>query len=438
MRGRAAAKLAMRVLWVVGFVVPQAARLVGRDPVPFGGWVEAMIDLLSCTEEVNLAVAMRAPIRERVSERIGNVDYYALPATGAGAQDIAAVDCQYALAETRPDLVHIEGTECHHARTFLGCWRGRSLVELQGVINGHQAHQYGGLSLGDLFLSGDPVKAAVAAAMVLKKRLRFLPRVRAEAATIAMSSHIVGRTTWDRAHAYALNPTATYHRCHHVLRSPFYRTRWALPGAERFSLFVGNASSALKGVHFLLQAIARLQREFPRLKLYVAGEDPFRQTGRTLRGGFGYGAYLRRLVADLGLRERIHFTGMLNASEMADRMARCHAVVMPSVIENSPVTLSEAMIMGVPSIAAYAGGTPDMATDGEEALFYRDNDPVMLAFQIKRVFEDDALAETLSERSRQRAADSHSPDACLRTLLGIYGAVMRDPAREENGEVRRH
>ncbi|MCH8476275.1 MAG: glycosyltransferase, partial [Opitutales bacterium] len=46
-------------------------------------------------------------------------------------------------------------------------------------------------------------------------------------------------------------------------------------------------------------------------------------------------------------------------------------VLLPSLIENSPNTLAEAMMMGVPVVAAYAGGVPSMARDEEEVLLYR-------------------------------------------------------------------
>ena len=62
--------------------------------------------------------------------------------------------------------------------------------------------------------------------------------------------------------------------------------------------------------------------------------------------------------------------GLLPAEDIKQRMLAAHVSVVSSSAENSPNTLGEAMMLGVPSVAAYAGGMPSMAEDGREVLFY--------------------------------------------------------------------
>ena len=70
-----------------------------------------------------------------------------------------------------------------------------------------------------------------------------------------------------------------------------------------------------------------------------------------------------------------------------------------------------------------------MAQDEIEALFYRADDPVMMAFQIRRIFEDQALAERLSHAARIRAQKTHDPERNLSDLVAVYQAIASSKER---------
>ena len=66
-----------------------------------------------------------------------------------------------------------------------------------------------------------------------------------------------------------------------------------------------------------------------------------------------------------------------------------------------------------------------MARDETEALFFRAGDPVTLAYQIKRLFDSEALCARLGEAAHARAMQTHDPDANLQDLLSAYRAILR-------------
>jgi len=409
----------MKVLWVVNIILPQAAHLCLGAKVATGGWIGAMAAQLAGHPSVDLAIATRGPVSTVVSEKVGDILFYLLPEGGSRPFDVNASDAERVLQEFQPDLVHVEGTEFAHANTFLTLWKGANVVSLQGVINGYEPYQFGGLPILDMLFSSK--YRLFALSLIYRDRKLFRPRLSGEAATIALAKNILGRTTWDRAHAYALNPSAPYFSCRRILRDAFYQSRWDIEKCKRRSLFVGNSAAPLKGAHFLVRAIAQLKMEFPDIHVTIAGESP--TGGSSLSKKIGYPAYLLRLIQELGVEKHIEFSGMIQADDMARRLRQAHCYVLTSVIENSPNTLGEAMIQGVPCIAAYSGGVPDMARDGEEALLYRDNDPQLLAFQIKRIFDNDALALQLSENSAKRARETHDPETNYRDLLTCYQSI---------------
>jgi glycosyltransferase involved in cell wall biosynthesis len=268
-----------------------------------------------------------------------------------------------------------------------------------------------------------PKTALTAVALTANFVFRFLPRLKAERETICLADHIMGRTNWDRAQAWSINPRAAYHQCNRILRGAFCVAAWQPSAHEPCSIFVGNSASPLKGTHVLLEAIHLLQPHYPGLKLYVAGESPLGLPLTSVKRHFGYPGYVNSLIRRYRLQDSVKFTGLLSEQAMAERMERSHVFVLSSLIENSPNTLGEAMMVGAPVVTAFVGGVPSMASDEVDVLMYRAEDPTMLAMQIKRLFDDPALCARLSASARKRARQTHDPDTNVHALVAAYDRI---------------
>ena len=414
---------AKRVLWAVNIPLPAACEALGLPVSPFGGWLSTMTQRLAQVPGVQLGVAMRSPVAELRTVDVGGIRYYALPQTGEGGLDARAEDCSRVLADFQPDLLHAEGSEMAYTRRMMAAWKGPCLLSLQGVINGIEPHYLGGLRPMQLLTSLRPRQMLSGVALAANKWFRFNPRLHGERTVIESASHIMGRTAWDRAQAWAINPKARYHHCGRTLRAAFHSKRWCGQNTQRHVIFAGNSAVPLKGIHVLLDALVLLRRDYPDARLVIAGERPGAQSS-PFRRFVGYPAFLMDRIRQLQLETHVAFTGVLDAEAMAEHMARSHVYVMASLIENSPNTLGEAMLLGMPCVVSYAGGAPGMATDEQEALFFRAGDPVTLAFQIKRLFDSEALCAVLGGAAHERAKLNHDPDANLRDLLQAYGIVL--------------
>ena len=167
------------------------------------------------------------------------------------------------------------------------------------------------------------------------------------------------------------------------------------------------------------------------MKLYVAGVSPIETNKKSVKY-YGYSNIIKKKIKKLKLEENIIFLGALQEEEMTEYMCRARAFVLPSLIENSPNTLGEAMLMGIPCVVAYAGGASDMATDETECLYYRSNDPVLCAWQIKRVFESRGLAEELSQNAQKKAAVTHNPSLNRDALMSAYRHMLEENTSIEN------
>ncbi len=410
-----------RVLWIVNIVLPAVAEDLGLNKTPFGGWLTLMTDRLALRDDFRIGVAMRAPVKTLTRIEKNGIVYYAMPQSASDAFDVDDGTVAEVLADFVPDVLHAEGSEMAYTRRFLKAWAGPKLLSLQGVINGNRNYDLGRLPLLSMLNPLRPKTALTAAALMANFALRFLPRLKAERETIQLAGHIMGRTTWDRAQAWAINPHATYHHCSRILRDAFYGAAWDSSGYESHSIFVGNAASPRKGTHVVIEAVRLLRRAYPDIRLYIAGESP--QEGASFKRHVGYPAYVCDLIDQHGLKDRVTFTGLLDEQGMVRRMEQSHVFVMSSIIENSPNTLGEAMMVGTPSVSSFTGGVPSMASDEVDVLMYRADDPAMLAVQIKRLFDDPALAGRLSASARTRARRTHDPDANVQALVTAYDRI---------------
>jgi glycosyltransferase involved in cell wall biosynthesis len=413
----------VRILFTTNIDLPEVACDLGLKPTSFGGWLSTTIKGLSELRGFKIGVAMRSnsPVFKCVDK--GGVVYFALPQK-PGSFDVSQADVERVINDFVPDLLHVEGAELPHSLRFLKTWNGPRVLSMQGVLNGIKRYQLGGLPISRMLIPSSPRLTLVAIALLANYWKRFLPRLAIERESMRQTRHILGRTLWDQAQAAQLAPDAHYYKCSRTLRSPFYDKRWNAANKEEYSIFLGNSAVPLKGVHVVIEALSILARRYPNCKLYIAGQNPGQLGKFSLSRYFGYSVYLNHLIKKLGLDSMVFYTGSLSASQMADKMASSHVCLVSSIIENSPNTLGEAMMVGAPVVSAYAGGAPSMAADEKEALFYRPEDPVMLAFQVRRIFDDPELAEVLSQNGRARASVNHDAIKNLNDLLSVYNDIL--------------
>lgn len=412
----------MKVLWVIAQISPDMAKILGLPESPFGGWVQNMLNELRKKTELSLSVVGCANIEKEVIQSYQGIKYYILPMRGnnKGVSEEAALDV---VMRVQPDVIHIEGTEYSISNTFAKMDGFKNIVSLQGILSGYELYQYGGLLISEMMFSLKNKNFIVGWTLFLRKKLLFDKRIRIEDETIKNAQNLLGRTLWDKAHSSYHNKKATYYECHRLLRRVFYENQWDFNNCIRHTLFVGNGYSALKGAHFALEALSQLQDEFPDIHLLIAGTDPC-DSKLGMKAKVGYAQYTKQLIKRLGIEGRVTYLGNLDGDQMVKNMLNSNVYILPSYIENSPNTLAEAMILGMPAIAAYTGGVPSMAIDESEVLFYRADDPTMLAWQIRRIFINPKEAVQRAEKARKRAFNTHDIKTNADKMVNIYREIV--------------
>jgi glycosyltransferase involved in cell wall biosynthesis len=424
----------MNILWVTNIALPEASLLMNEKPTPFGGWFVSASAHLADEDSIELSIAFPKKGLRTVQILKGEkINYYAFPPVKE--KDVSSNKknsyLEKILDKAKPDIVHIFGTEFAHALAMVNICEKKNVnavMSIQGLVSIYAQHYMACLpaKIQNRFTVRDFIRQD----NLKQQQKKFIKRGEFEIEALQKVKHIIGRTTLDRACAYQINPDAQYHFCNETLRDEFYKHTWDIEKCEKHSIFISQGSYPIKGLHFILEAMPLILKRFPDTKLYVGGQDivKFDILKEKLKIS-SYGKYIKELIGRYKLGKSVVFNGILDEKQMCERYLRSHVFVCPSSIENSPNSLGEAMILGVPCVASDVGGVADLLKHREEGFVYQTDAPYMLAYYVCEIFASDELALDFSKKAREHAMGTHNREQNTSTLIAICKDIISKNSR---------
>lgn len=181
---------------------------------------------------------------------------------------------------------------------------------------------------------------------------------------------------------------------------------------RREILFVGRLVSR-KGVRYLLEGFRRIHDSVPH-RLVIIGSGP-------LRG------QLETMAVELGIPDRVVFTGMVSDDDLYRYYRSCSFLVLPAVYdekgdtEGLGVVLLEAMSCGKPVIASGVGGITDIVVDRKNGLLVPPADADALARAIMTLVKNDRLRREMGRAARKTVDEKFNWDKIVDDMLRLYG-----------------
>lgn len=418
----------MKILWIVNTIFPAPSKVLGIEEPVVGGWMYGLAGQLSNSHGNQLAVATTYAGNNLKIMTIENIVYYLLPSKSNIKYDSKLEKYWLQVYECfQPDLIHIHGTEYAHG---LACMRSlpdlKYVVSIQGLVSVYAKYYYAGIGFWDI-LKNITLRDIIRFDNLFQQKKNFEKRGEYEKEYISRTKHVVGRTSWDMAHTKHINRNVIYHFCNESLRNGFYEAeKWSPEKIDRYSIFLSQGGYPIKGLHQVIKAAAILKSDYPYLKIRIGGSSITKSD--TLLDKLklsGYGKYIKRLLVKFDMNKNVLFLGTLSEKQMIAEYRKAHVFICPSKVENSPNSLAEAQLLGVPCVAAYVGGIPDMVEHKKTGLLYRFEEVEMLAENIQRVFEDDNLASQLSQDEMKEAEIRHDGELNLMSLVNCYNKVVK-------------
>lgn len=464
----------MRVLWVCNIMLPVVARELHRETGNKEGWLTGLMDMILRHQEDNkielgvcfpeggqteytdyteyileIPLDMRENSPERGSEvsvkernERKKVKLYAY----GFYEDIHHAEIYSEKTEEHlkkiiekfePDIVHCFGTEYPHTLAAIKAFNKpeRTLVGIQGICCIYAQHYRDGLP--DYVWKRSSFRDIVKRDNLRIQQKKFEQRGIHEKEALRRTGHIAGRTEFDFQYAKEQNPKAVYHVLNETLRPVFYEGRWQEENCRRYSIFLSQGDYPLKGLHYMISALPELLKSFPETEVYVAGNSIIKTAAEKgingLKGKLkleSYGKYILQLLKETGTLHKVHFLGPLNAEQMKKQYLSCQVFVCPSAIENSPNSVGEAMLLGVPSVSADVGGISSLFTDGADGILYPAGDVEKLAEAVMKIFADSETAKGYTEAAREHARKTHDGEKNYNDMLAVYENMMPIETRQ--------
>lgn len=406
----------MRILW---FSVTPSLFNPKSNSHNGGGWIASLEQIVRCDPEVNLGVAFKFQDNQFRYENKG-VSYYPIPSPDESRfkriiLNNASNKISYYLKiidDFRPDLIQIFGSEndfgliCHHTSIPV-------VIHIQGCLPPYRNALFPiGMNVWDfVFTKGLSLQMRY---MGLRSNHVFKRNAEREIDIIQHCQYFMGRTGWDKGLISLFNPNATYFHCEEALRDSFINSehKWSFKVEHKFVITSTISRPWYKGVDLILKT-ASLLKQFTNLdfewRIYGVSDIKFYEHKYKIR------------ATDVN----VNVMGTASKDQLVNALCNTTLYVHPSYIDNSPNSVCEAQILGVPVIATNVGGLSSLINNGETGFLIPANDPYRLAFILSHIYNDKILLEKISRNSIELAQKRHDPLSIRNTLINIYKTILR-------------
>ncbi len=412
----------MKILWLCNTLIPEIAEKLNIKNSKPESWITGIYNKI---KNQNIKVIYLFPENnKKIEQKIDKATFVSyFDKNSIKLLNLQINQFKNIINQQNPDIIHVFGTENLHTLAMIKAAESlnmldKTVINIQGLVSVIAKHYYAGLD--NKTVHSYTFRDFVRHNNIYRQRLDFEWRGKYEEEVLGLARHVIGRTDWDKACVTRINPNINYHFCNETLRKPFYENSWDIEKCEKYSIFVSQSNYSIKGFHYMLEAMADIVKAYPDAQLYTTGTNPlsldFKQK---IRQGY-YSKYIGKLIKKYRLENNVTFLGYLDEEKMCDRFLKSNVFVCCSSIENSPNSVGEAMILGVPVVTSDVGGVKNMLIHEKEGYVYQPDAPYMLSYYIKKIFEDKDIALEFSENAKKHAKETHNEDKNFKELIRIY------------------
>ena len=429
----------MKIVWLINIILPRIADKMSMECKHVGGgWLTGISNALLETDDIDLYVCSpRSDIDLSIIQKVEEHLYCCMfPEQDDHVYDenlkVEFIDI---LQKISPDLVHAFGTEYPRTLSMSEAADACSVpfvISITGMLTPSAKKYYG--SVPEKYYRINFVRDILAnmthTSTLGRGKKDFLRRSEFEVKAIKQCKNVIGRTSWDNACTYLMNPQRKYYKCNESLRDFFYTSKWAYHACIKHSIMVPQMGYPIKGFEVFLEGLKIIKKYYPDVRVFIPGWNRFFMADgwkRKLSIWISdYDYYLSKIISKYELWENLVFCGPLSEIEMGQRMLASNVFVLPSAIENSPNSMGEAMLMGVPSVVSGVGGVQDLIADKREGFIYPYNEPYMMAYYVMQIFSDIDMANRISKAAIKRAEVLYDRKANANNLKSIYLQIKND------------
>lgn len=313
--------------------------------------------------------------------------------------------------EYKPDLVHFHGTENPFGLAAEKI-SAPSVLSMQANVALCNTQLFEGMTIRNYINSFFSIEYLLGNG-ILHKKIAWNKYEKVESRIMKTCINFIGRTFWDKAIVESINPDGHYFHCDEIMADDYYGQKWVRPENQSFKLFCTSSNAFFKGAVDLVKAVQIANRMGADVSLHLAGVDSESEVGSTIL----------QIMKHQPQSDSVLLLGRLSPEKIIAEMNSANCFVLPSHIDNSPNSLCEAMLLGMPCIASRVGGIPSLIDEGKTGILYNDREPAELAEKIVWIKENPGNAVEMGKAARQTALKRHDRKRNADQLVDIYKTI---------------
>lgn len=411
----------MKVLW---FEVTQPSRYKDNGLV-IGGWQDSLENVVRDCADIELYIAFETKDNLAQKKIVDGVTYIPI-CNGKNfvnrineklnwnlrIQNLKHV-MKKIVNEVNPDLIQVFGTEWPYG-LVADITDKPVVIHIMGALVQYSNALYApGFSSNDLVRS-IPFWNVWKKLKFAREQKIFLHQVNCEKEVWKKVKFYMGRTEWDRNLSKIMHPDRIYFHVEEALRPEIMKdeTGWNFSPKQKVQLISTGCSTFWKGPDMMLRTAKILKDSQFDFEWIVAGKLPSdikhcveKKLGTTFE------------------ENNIKLIGFTKPSDLRKNLCQSTLYVHTAYVENSPNSICEAQILGVPVVSTNVGGISTLL--GEEGTMVPANDPWQMANAIIELTHDKEKMERFSKNGREKALKRHNTENIKSQLLDCYNNIIK-------------
>jgi glycosyltransferase involved in cell wall biosynthesis len=394
------------------------------------GWISSLERLISLKGDIELGVSFyhktdsKKVIKNDTSyypikiKRQRNNPIKAIIGNWIGTIDHLNLENKYleVIHDFKPDIIHVFGTENAYTE-ICQITNIPVVVHMQGLIN-PIVNAYYPVNQSKLSFLMSPklifdALFGTSQNFIFKK---FRNIAKQEVKYFRHTHYILGRTHWDKMLAKLYNPEIHYFHIDEVLRPEFYEAVVISHKKEsyKFQIISTLSPTIYKGIDLVLKTAKQLRQlsniDFQWQIVGLEENDKL----------------LKHFEKTEGINHKdvgVACCGKKGPSEIIELLQKSDVYVHPSYIDNSPNSLCEAQMLGLPVIACNVGGVSTLIRHQVDGFLIPSNGVFELVHFLKLLQGNIELALEIGHEARKIAMQRHNPDKIVAEILNVYNAI---------------
>lgn len=404
----------IKVLW---FTNTSSNYSVGNNEYNGGGWISSLEKELSRKLNIELGVSFFGQGQPNIINKNG-VSYYPLTVDRSiksklkrfgsiRQQEKSQIDAILkVINQFNPDIIHVFGTEKIFGliTSFI---RIPVVIHLQGLIipylNAYFPPSY---SFVDLLLQDKSFLKSINSYIGFKKSAKR------EKEILQNCNFFMGRTDWDHRISKLYSPDSKYFYCGEMLRDEFYLSEpWENKTLGVVIQITSTISSPMyKGADLILKTAQILKTKTKlNFEWNVYGINEMNLA--------------EKKTGILSKNVSVQIKGVISSSELCKALKKSHCYFHSSYIDNSPNSICEAQMIGMPVISTNVGGISSLIEHNKTGILLPSNDPFLAASYITQIVNNQDFAIELGKNARKSALKRHNKELIITDIIKAYTSI---------------